>query len=138
MRLSLACLLARRVVRRILYGGADLIKLMPSGGIASTGDNPRAQLMTNEEMRVAVETAHSLGMKVAAHIYPAGAIENARKRRPDTDPTELIADGWQHARSLLERHIEGGLSKFVIRPVGDTPVDEFIDRFIDELLPRQN
>ena len=44
---------------------------MPSGGIASTGDDPRRQLMTNEEMRVAVETAHSLGMKVAAHIYPA-------------------------------------------------------------------
>jgi len=50
---------------------------MPSGGIASTGDDPRQQLMTNEEMRVAVETAHALGLKVAAHIYPAGAIENA-------------------------------------------------------------
>ena len=68
---------ARRRVREHKRRGADLIKLMPSGGIASTGDDPRAQLMTNEEMRVAVETAHSLGMKVAAHIYPAGAIENA-------------------------------------------------------------
>ena len=68
---------ARRLVREHKRRGADLIKLMPSGGIASTGDDPRAQLMTNDEMRVAVETAHSLGMKVAAHIYPAGAIENA-------------------------------------------------------------
>jgi imidazolonepropionase-like amidohydrolase len=68
---------ARRRVREHKQRGADLIKLMPSGGIASTGDDPRAQLMTNEEMRVAVETAHSLGMKVAAHIYPAAAIENA-------------------------------------------------------------
>ena len=68
---------ARIRVREHKRRGADLIKLMPSGGIASTGDNPRAQLMTNEEMRVAVETAHALGMKVAAHIYPAGAIENA-------------------------------------------------------------
>ena len=68
---------ARRQVREHKRRGADLIKLMPSGGIASTGDDPRAQLMTNDEMRVAVETAHSLGMKVAAHIYPAGAIENA-------------------------------------------------------------
>jgi imidazolonepropionase-like amidohydrolase len=68
---------ARRRVREHKQRGADLIKLMPSGGIASTGDDPRAQLMTNDEMRVAVETAHSLGMKVAAHIYPAGAIENA-------------------------------------------------------------
>lgn len=68
---------ARRRVREHKRRGADLIKLMPSGGIASTGDDPRQQLMTNEEMRVAVETAHGLGMKVAAHIYPAAAIENA-------------------------------------------------------------
>ena len=61
---------ARRRVREHKQRGADLIKLMPSGGIASTGDDPRAQLMTNDEMRVAVETAHSLGMKVAAHIQP--------------------------------------------------------------------
>ncbi|MDB6010549.1 MAG: amidohydrolase family protein [Gammaproteobacteria bacterium] len=68
---------ARQRVREHKRRGADLIKLMPSGGIASTGDDPRAQLMTNEEMRVAVDTAHTLGMKVAAHIYPAVAIENA-------------------------------------------------------------
>jgi len=68
---------ARMRVREHKRRGADLIKLMPSGGIASTGDDPRAQLMTNEEMRAAVETAHALGMKVAAHIYPAPAIENA-------------------------------------------------------------
>ncbi len=63
---------ARQRVREHKRRGADLIKLMPSGGVASTGDDPRAQLMTNEEMRVAVETAHALGMKVAAHIYPRG------------------------------------------------------------------
>ena len=68
---------ARLRVREHKRRGADLIKLMPSGGIASTGDNPRQQLMTNDEMRAAVETAHNLGMKVAAHIYPAEAIENA-------------------------------------------------------------
>ena len=66
---------ARIRVREHRRRGADLIKIMPSGGIASTGDDPRQQLMTAEEMRVAVETAHSLGMKVAAHLYPAGAIE---------------------------------------------------------------
>jgi imidazolonepropionase-like amidohydrolase len=68
---------ARIRVREHKRRGATVIKIMPSGGIASTGDDPRQQLMTNDEMRVAVETAHSLGLKVAAHIYPAGAIENA-------------------------------------------------------------
>jgi imidazolonepropionase-like amidohydrolase len=40
--------------------------------------------MTNEEMRVAVETAHNLGMKVAAHIYPPAAIENAVRAGVDS------------------------------------------------------
>jgi imidazolonepropionase-like amidohydrolase len=64
-------------VREHRRRGADLIKIMPSGGIDSTGDDPRLQLMTNDEMKSVVETAHALGMKVAAHIYPAAAIENA-------------------------------------------------------------
>lgn len=75
---------ARLRVREHKQRGADVIKLMPSGGVASTGDDPRQQLMTNDEMRVAVETAHSLGMKVAAHIYPAPAIENAVRAGVDS------------------------------------------------------
>lgn len=75
---------ARLRVRQHKRRGADLIKIIPSGGIASSGDDPRAQLMTNEEMRVAVETAHALGLKVAAHIYPAGAIENAVRAGVDS------------------------------------------------------
>ncbi|HMA48265.1 MAG TPA: amidohydrolase family protein [Magnetospirillaceae bacterium] len=64
-------------VREHKRRGADLIKMMPSGGIGSTGDNPHLQLMTNEEMKAVVDTAHALGMKVAAHIYPDDAIYNA-------------------------------------------------------------
>ena len=68
---------ARYRVREHKRRGANLIKLLPSGGIASTGDDPNAQLMTDDEIRVAVETAHGLGMKVAAHAYPPTAIEHA-------------------------------------------------------------
>jgi imidazolonepropionase-like amidohydrolase len=75
---------ARLRVREHRGRGANLIKVMPSGGIASSGDDPRQQLMTQDEMRVAVETAHSLGMKVAAHIYPADAIENAVRAGVDS------------------------------------------------------
>ncbi len=75
---------ARLRVREHKRRGANLIKIMPSGGIASTGDDPRQQLMTNEEMQVAIDTAHSLGMKVAAHIYPAAAIENAVRAGVDS------------------------------------------------------
>jgi imidazolonepropionase-like amidohydrolase len=75
---------ARLRVREHKSRGANLIKLVPSGGIASTGDDPRAQLMTDDEMRVAVETAHGLGMKVAAHVYPASAIEHAVRAGVDS------------------------------------------------------
>ncbi|MGY4396679.1 imidazolonepropionase-like amidohydrolase [Sphingomonas sp. UYAg733] len=75
---------ARIRVREHQRRGANLIKIMPSGGIASTGDDPHQQLMTNDEMKTAVETAHALGMKVAAHIYPAGAIENAVRAGVDS------------------------------------------------------
>jgi imidazolonepropionase-like amidohydrolase len=75
---------ARLRVREHRRRGADLIKIMPSGGIASTGDDPRQQLMTDDEMRATVDTAHALGMKVAAHTYPPGAIEAAVRAGVDS------------------------------------------------------
>jgi imidazolonepropionase-like amidohydrolase len=75
---------ARQRVREHRRRGADLIKMMPSGGIASTGDDPRQQLMSDDEMRATVETAHALGMKVAAHTYPAAAIESAVRAGVDS------------------------------------------------------
>jgi imidazolonepropionase-like amidohydrolase len=93
---------ARIRVREHRRRGADLIKLMPSGGIASTGDDPRQQLMTNEEIRVAVETAHSLGMKVAAHIYPAPAIENAV--RAGVDSVEHGSFATARTFALMKSH----------------------------------
>ncbi|WP_179472211.1 TIGR03854 family LLM class F420-dependent oxidoreductase [Mycolicibacterium vinylchloridicum] len=70
-----------------------------------------------------------LGHEIAAAI---------RSRRPDADPADLVAGDWSQLHRQLDGLIAAGLSKFVIRPVGDTPSDEFIDRFITELLPRQN
>ncbi|HEX3849137.1 MAG TPA: amidohydrolase family protein [Steroidobacteraceae bacterium] len=93
---------ARLRVREHRRRGADVIKIMPSGGIASTGDDPRQQLMTNDEMRVAVETAHSLGMKVAAHIYPAGAIENAV--RAGVDSVEHGSFATAQTFALMKAH----------------------------------
>ena len=75
---------ARFRVREHKRRGADLIKIVPSGGIASTGTDPRQQLMTNEEIQAVVETAHSLGMKVAAHSYPSVVIENAVRAGVDS------------------------------------------------------
>ena len=93
---------ARIRVREHKRRGADLIKMMPSGGIASTGDDPRQQLMTDEEVKVAVDTAHSLGMKVAAHIYPAGAIEAAV--RAGVDSVEHGSFATDQTFALMKQH----------------------------------
>jgi imidazolonepropionase-like amidohydrolase len=92
---------ARIRVREHRRRGADLIKIMPSGGIASS-DDPRQQLMTDEEMRVAVEAAHALGMKVAAHIYPAGAIEAAV--RAGVDSVEHGSFATAQTFALMKAH----------------------------------
>ena len=93
---------ARYKVREHKRRGADLIKIMPSGGIASTGDDPRQQLMTNEEMLTIVQTAHALGMKVAAHIYPAAAIENAV--RAGVDSVEHGSFATAQTFALMKEH----------------------------------
>jgi imidazolonepropionase-like amidohydrolase len=68
---------ARRIVRTFRRQGVDLIKIMPSGGVLSIGDNPDEQLMADDEIKAVIDTAHSLGMKVAAHAHGKGAIDRA-------------------------------------------------------------
>jgi probable F420-dependent oxidoreductase len=61
-----------------------------------------------------------------------------RARRPDIDPGELIAGGWEQLHRQLDAYLDAGLTKFVIRPAGRVPVDDFIERFVTELAGRQN
>ena len=87
----------------------------------------------------AIEPDHfGLSLAVADGGLPDAVVAGVRARRPDADPAELLAGDWQQLHRQLDCLIAAGLSKFVIRPLGETPADEFIDRFIDELLPRQN
>lgn len=68
---------ARLAVRRLWRAGVDLIKIMPSGGVMSIGDDPKLQLMDDDEIRAVVQTAHALGLKVAAHAHGKLAIDHA-------------------------------------------------------------
>ena len=56
----------RAEVRRLVARGVDHIKVMASGG-GSEGSRPSALTYTPEELRACVETAHDLGVPVAAH-----------------------------------------------------------------------
>ncbi|MBS0662618.1 MAG: amidohydrolase family protein [Verrucomicrobia bacterium] len=136
---------ARYRVREHRRRGADLIKLMPSGGIASTGDDPRQQLMTDDEMRAAVETAHSLGLRVAAHVYPAAAIEAAVKA--GVDSIEHGSFATPEALALMKAHgtyLVPTLSVFDVFYAVAREHPEFLTpgtaakELANDLLPKQN
>lgn len=65
-------------------------------------------------------------------------IAAVRRRRPDVDPAELVADGWPALHHLIDGYLKAGLTKFVVRPADGASIDGFIDRFAAELLPREN
>jgi imidazolonepropionase-like amidohydrolase len=93
---------ARRVVREHRRSGTDLIKIVPSGGVGSVGDDPKLQLMTNDEIKSVIDTAHSLGMKVAAHAHGKAAIDNCVRLGIDSIEHGTYAD--QESFALMKEH----------------------------------
>ncbi|MBP6545240.1 MAG: amidohydrolase family protein [Phenylobacterium sp.] len=83
---------ARRAVRTLHRQGADLIKIMPSGGVMSIGDDPNHQLMADDEIKAVIDTAHALGMKVAAHAHGKLAIDKAAALGVDSIEHGSFAD----------------------------------------------
>ncbi|WP_308252285.1 TIGR03854 family LLM class F420-dependent oxidoreductase [Pseudonocardia sp. KRD291] len=63
-------------------------------------------------------------------------LRRSAEQRPDVDPEQLLARGWDGARTRIRQFVEGGLTKFVVRPAGpvaDWPA--FLDQFRTELGP---
>ena len=81
---------------------------------------------------------YGISLAVADGELSPELVAAARRRRPDLDPGELIAADWDRLQRQLDGYLEAGLTKFVVRPAGGTPIEEFIDRFVDELAGREN
>ncbi len=92
----------RRIVRRLRQEGVDLIKIMPSGGVLSIGDDPNKQLMADDEIAAVIQTAHSLGMKVAAHAHGKKAIDAAVRLGIDSIEHGSYAD--EESYKLMKEH----------------------------------
>ncbi|PMD69050.1 metal-dependent hydrolase family protein [Companilactobacillus nuruki] len=67
----------RKAVRREFKLGAKNIKVMATGGVMSATDQIDDTELTVEEIKTAVEEAHSKHMTVAAHAEGANGIHNA-------------------------------------------------------------
>jgi imidazolonepropionase-like amidohydrolase len=67
----------RQAAREQLRRGADAIKIMAGGGVASPADALESLQYEPEELRAAVSAAQAAGTYVLAHAYTAPAIRNA-------------------------------------------------------------
>jgi imidazolonepropionase-like amidohydrolase len=65
----------RRAVRERAGRGADLVKIMTSGGVMTPSTDVRACQFTTEEVRAVVDEAHRLGLAVTAHAHALTAVE---------------------------------------------------------------
>src|SRR5579862_71683 len=67
----------RQTVRAQVKYGVDVIKILATGGVLSRGDQPGAPQYTFEELKMAADTAHATGRKIAAHAHGGEGIKRA-------------------------------------------------------------
>ena len=79
-------------VRELARAGAQVIKFTATGGVLSQQARGLEAHFTDEEMRAITATAHSLGLRVAAHAHGARGIEAAARAGVDSIEHGTFAD----------------------------------------------
>jgi imidazolonepropionase-like amidohydrolase len=92
-------------VREASRAGADLIKITATGGVLSQQARGLGQHFTDAEMKAIVDTAHSLGLRVAAHAHGARGIEAAARAGVDSIEHGTFAD----ARAIAAMKASGSV-----------------------------
>ena len=93
----------RGAVRQAVKDGADVIKLMVSGGVNSPGPEPGPCELTREEIETGVETAHAWGRKVGVHTHGNTAIRLCVEAGVDS-----IEHGVFMTEDIMDRMAEKG------------------------------
>jgi len=106
---------------------------------AEAGQARRAIIAAAEEAGRDIEPDHyGINLAVGNGELPEPVVAAIRRRRPDLEPSELVAADWSTLHRRLDDYIDAGLTKFVIRPAGKLSTADFLDAFVEELKPRQN
>ena len=74
----------RRATRYAIKYGADWIKITATGGVLSDTATGTDQQMTADELKEIMDTAHGLGVKVAAHAHGTDGINAALRAGVDS------------------------------------------------------
>ncbi len=70
--------------REQLKQGADIIKIMATGGVLTPGADPNSAQLSEAEIKAAVTEAHNAGKKTAAHAQGIYGIKNALRAGIDS------------------------------------------------------
>ena len=87
----------RKAVREQFRNGAEMIKIIPSGGMSTRGSSPTGLEMTREEIAAAIDEAHRAGRKIAAHVHGGPAVRHC---------IELGCDSIEHGVLFTEEDME--------------------------------
>jgi imidazolonepropionase-like amidohydrolase len=82
----------RETVREQVKYGVDVIKILASGGVLSLNDQPGAPQYTFEELKMAADTAHQAGRKIAAHAHGTESIKMAIRAGIDSIEHASLVD----------------------------------------------
>jgi imidazolonepropionase-like amidohydrolase len=93
----------RRAVRDRVAAGADVVKVMASGGVFTPGTDTADTQFTDDELAAAVDEAHAHGLPVTAHAHAHAAVWQALRAG---------ADGIEHCTSVTRSgaHVDDKLA----------------------------
>ena len=74
----------RQAVREQLKAGADIIKLIATGGVMTPGVDPGAAQLSYEELKAGVEEAHKAGRRTASHALGNQGVKTALRAGIDS------------------------------------------------------
>ena len=100
----------RRAVRESVARGADLIKIMATGGALTPTSNPLAPQFTVAEVAAAVHEAHELGRPVTVHAHATVGMRLAVDAGADGIEHGMfwVEDGVRIDPALVDRIAENG------------------------------
>ena len=108
----------RRATRHAIKFGADVIKITSTGGVLSDTNTGTGQQMADDEIKEVVDTAHSLGRKVASHAHAAAGINAALRAGVDS-----IEHGSYADKESIKLFKKGGAYLVPTLMAGDTVVN---------------
>ena len=82
----------RKAAREQLFQGADLLKMMATGGGLTREGEPGASQLDEDELASIVHEAHKAGKKAAAHCHGLDGIKNAVRAGVDSVEHGTFAD----------------------------------------------